>query len=189
VVRSPQTRIANALRGDRLVASVIVLGMIACCVTAVALRPQPLPLAAQRRWAEVAAAQEAGQHLNGRTFVVDGVTVDGESRPFTQPVVAGPRASVLGVHGWAFDPSTLQAAGGLAYRVDAGPWRDAGYHIPRPDVALFFGLPNAVASGFDARVSTTGWRSGRHEVELATVSANGVRAPLSMRIAVAIRAR
>lgn len=180
---------ARSPHAERLIPGLIIAGIAVCAITVFAVRPQPLPPAAQARWAQIAAAQVAGQPVNGRTFVIDGVIAEGRDHPGAGEIVVSTRAAMLRVHGWAFDPTSLRAASGVAYRVDRGAWQSAGYHIARPDVSSFFGYQDAVNSGFDAHISTAGWPSGRHEVELSTVGPAGSHTPFGVQIRVALRAR
>ena len=172
---------------DRAVRAGIGLGILACAVAAVEVREAPLPPAARAHWATPGTA--AFRHVAGRTFAIDATAAGGErERRYAGAPVTVRAGQPLAIRGWAFDPATQHGADRLVFRVDAGPWRDAAYHLPRPDVAAAFGLPGTVDSGFRAELAAGVLAPGAHRVRLATVTGTAPL-PIPAPVSVVVRGR
>ncbi len=151
---------------DRVVRAGIGAGILACVVAAVALPTSPLAGSVRARWSS---GSPAVRHVLHRTFTIDATAVAGRERPYASAPLSVPAGTGLAVRGWAFDPATRRSADRFVYRVDRGPWRDAAYHLPRPDVAAAFALPGALASGFRADLPAGTLSRGTRRVTFATI--------------------
>jgi hypothetical protein len=153
------------VRPDVIPATLIALGVLACAVTALAMRPVPLSRGAGGEWARIDATW--GAPILAQTFALDTVLAGTERRdPAT--VVRVPRGKTLGVRGWAYDAAELRTADRFAYRLDGGRWHDATYHLARNDVSISYKLPGVWDSGFEVDVPTAKLARGEHVLELAT---------------------
>lgn len=171
-------------RFDRLVAGVLGAAALAA-LAAVAFVPRPrLGPADAARWIALDAAP-ASRHLLHRTYTVDEAGPAGAHARYAGAPVDVPRGAALAVSGWALDPETRRAPQRVLYRVDGGPWREARSHLPRPDVAAAFALPDAGDAGFAAEVPTGALPPGEHRLTLATQAAGPpqpVAEPLAFRV-------
>jgi hypothetical protein len=86
------------------------------------------------------------------------------------PIDAG--EPILSVEGWALDPVTRGAAGGVAVELD-GERRVAGlYGLARPDVGAHFGRPELSAVGWSIGVPLSTLRRGRHRMAVLVAAAD-----------------
>ena len=170
---------------DRVVRAGISAGILACVVAAVAVPASPLAGSVRARWSS---GSPAAHHVLHRTFTIDATAAAGRERPYAGAPVAVQAGDDLSVRGWAFDPATQRSAERFVYRVDRGPWRDAAYHIPRPDVAAAFGLPGVLASGFRADVAAGALSPGTHRVAFATIAGTAPQ-PIPQALTVIVTAR
>ena len=159
---------------DGAVTSLLAAAAVACAAGALVLRPAPLPAADGARWIALAAHIEQAQKLR-TSWRVEGVQVAGRHVDYSGQVVLLKRGEALRLTGFAFDPVLRRSSSRLVYRVDAGPWREARYHLPRPDVATALDAPGAGNSGFDAILRTGPLAPGSHKVQLATGTARVLR--------------
>ncbi|MBV8371256.1 MAG: hypothetical protein JO036_20255 [Candidatus Eremiobacteraeota bacterium] len=164
-------------RFEGAVTWVLVAGAVGCAAAALALRPAPLPATAGARWIALAARTE---HEQLRTsWRLEGVDVAGRHVDYIGQVLLIERGEQLRLTGFALDPVLHRSGARLVYRVDAGPWREARYHLPRPDVATALGAPGAADSGFEAVLATGALAPGSHTLQLATATAPRVQRTLS----------
>ena len=155
-------------RSDGAVAGILGAAILTCIIAAVAIQPTPLSSADAQRWIRIASGGSSSAHLPHQTFSLDEVAVGPMRAPYTDQRVTVPRGASLAVTGWALDPQ-LRASSRVIFRIDRGPWHPTRDHLPRPDVAKAFELPNAVNSGFTASVMVASLAPGVHQLELATV--------------------
>jgi hypothetical protein len=160
-------------RFDRVVTWVLAAGVLVCAGAALALRPAPLPAAAGARWTARAAQGEHERRLR-TTWRLEAVEVGGRHVDYIGQVLLLERGERLRLAGFAFDPVLRRTAARLLYRVDGGPWHEARYHLPRPDVPAALDAPGAADSGFELATGTLA--RGSHELVLATSAGRGVRA-------------
>jgi len=179
-------------RFDPVVRGLVGVGIIACVVTAAVIRPAPLPPEARSAWlpvaSQVAVDVPSNTHLKGHTFALDVVTIGSSMLPYQDQPYAIERGAPLQIRGWAFDPALRRTADHVAGRIDAGAWKDATYHVARPDVAAALGVPHAADCGFLLTVPTVGLTPGQHTIEIATVT-RGTRIPLPEGIRLILSAR
>jgi hypothetical protein len=159
---------------DRAVAGLLGAGVLACGAAALALRPAPLPAAAGARWEALAARADREPRIN-RTWAIDSYAAGEQNVVYAGQVLALRRGEPLAFSGWAFDPEVRKTAARLLYRVDGGAWREARYHLPRPDVPVALSAPGTGDSGFAVEVRTGPLAPGPHELELATSAARGLK--------------
>ncbi len=177
-------------RADRAVQAVLALGVAACAVTALFMRPAGLPAASRDAWLRIAQARAAPPAATRLTFAIDTVAIAGaREQPWTSAAIDVPAGSALRIRGWAVDPAGLVAARGLRYRVDAGPWRAAAYGLPRPDVAAYLGRPDASASGFLATLGAGTLAPGTHAIAFAVTGTRGSASVLPARVRVRVSGR
>ena len=157
----------------------------ACAVALIVVPTQPFPTGAAARWTEIADDQVRGVHVLGRSFNIDEArTASAPKRAFDAYATAK-RGEVVLITGWALDPSTFGAAGGIAFRVDGGAWRPGRYGDPRPDIPGAFGLQaDAAPSGFTVRVDTAPIVRGNHVVLLGTLAADHHVQPFTLPVTV-----
>jgi hypothetical protein len=179
-------------RFDPVVRGLVGVGIIACVVTAVIIRPVALPPEARSAWLPVARQvvvdSPGNTHVKGHTFALDVVTIGSSALPYQDQPYAMKRGAQLQIRGWAFDPALRRTADQIAVRIDAGAWKDGTYHVARPDVAAALGVPNAADCGFLLTVPTFGITPGPHTIEIATVT-RGTRIPLPEDIRLILSAR
>jgi len=145
----------------------LVAGAVGCAAAALVLRPAPLPAAAGARWIALAARTEHAAKL--RTgWRLEGVEVAGRRVDYIGQVLLLEPGEQLRLTGFALDPQLHRSAARLVYRVDAGPWREARYHLPRPDVARELDAPDTADSGFEAVLMSGTVAPGSHTLQLAT---------------------
>jgi hypothetical protein len=108
--------------------------------------------------------------------------------PYQDQPYAIERGTRFQIRGWAFDPALQRTADHIADRIDAGAWKDATYHVARPDVAAALGVPHAADCGFLITVPTAGLTPGQHTIEIATVT-RGTRTPLPQDIRIILSVR
>jgi hypothetical protein len=164
-------------RYDRAVAAVLGAAVVTCAAAAAFVRPAPLPAHDAARWVALAAAGGSDRHRYGRSWQIDAFNIGTDHVGFAGQVPSVRRGDPLVVWGWALDPRARRPAARFLYRVDAGPWRDAAYHLARPDVALRFNLAHAADSGYGATIATAGLAPGPHEAGFATADARGAVLP------------
>lgn len=148
----------------------LVAGAVGCAAAGLALRPAPLPAAAGARWIALAARTEHERKLR-TSWRLEGVEVAGRHVDYIGQVLLLQRGEQLRLTGFALDPVLRRSGARLVYRVDAGPWRAARYHLPRPDVARALDAPGAADSGFEAVLTTAALAPGAHTLQLATGTA------------------
>ncbi|MDQ6943013.1 MAG: hypothetical protein M3169_10945 [Candidatus Eremiobacteraeota bacterium] len=170
---------------DRVVRAGIGAGILACVVAAVAVPTSPLAGSARARWSS---GNPVARHVLNRTYTIDATAIAGRERPYAGAPLSVPGRDDVSVRGWAFDPATRRSADRFVYRVDGGPWRDAAYHLPRPDVAAALGLPDALASGFRADVAAGALAPGTHRVAFATIAGTATQ-PIPQALTVVVTAR
>ncbi len=113
---------------------------------------------------------------SGMLFAIDSVQDSGRQSDNGGAATSAldPRAGhVITVTGWAVDGGAQRPGTAVMIEVDSRRRIRARYGIPRPDVAAYFGVPACLASGFQARISATGLRAGRHSVSLLMRAADG----------------
>lgn len=155
-------------REGALVAAIVCTAIFAAAVTAATLPSNPVPPSAVEAWARI--ERSWGTHAQGRSFIIDTVASGSQQQPFRGAALSVARDQPLFVRGWAFDPNLQRTADQLVYRIDAGPWLAAQYHISRPDVAAALHLPLVADSGFEVNVPPGALAPGRHIVEIGTVT-------------------
>ena len=170
---------------DRVVRAGIGAGILACVVAAVVVPTSPLTGSARAIWSS---GKAVSRRVPRRTFTIDTTAAAGVERPYARAALSIKRGDGLAVRGWAFDPATRRSAERLVYRVDRGPWRDAAYHVPRPDVAAAFALPGALDSGFRADVASSALAPGTHRVTFAMITRT-IELPIRESVTVVVRAR
>jgi len=159
---------------DRAVTWVLLAGAAVCAGAALTIRPAPLPAAAGARWIALAARTEHARKLR-TSWRVESVEVGGRHVDYIGQVLLLERGEPLRLTGFALDPVLHRSGARLVYRVDAGPWREARYHLPRPDVATALDVPGAADSGFEAVLRTGALAPGSHTLQLATGTARVLR--------------
>jgi hypothetical protein len=179
-------------RFDPIVRGLVGVGIIACAVTAAVIRPAALPPEARSAWlpvaSQVAVDGAASAHVKGHTFALDAVKIGSRVLPYQNQPYEIERGAPLQIGGWAFDPTLRRTADRLAVRIDAGAWKDAAYHVARPDVAAALAVPHAADCGFVFTVSTLGLKPGQHTIEIATVTgANRIPLPDAVRLILSAR--
>lgn len=170
---------------DRAVLFGLGAGILACAVAAIAVPSSPLATSARAKWSTGSAVF---RHIANRTFTIDATIVGGRERPYARAPLVLRAGSGLAVRGWAFDPALRRSAERLVYRIDGGAWRDASYHVPRPDVAAAFGMPALADTGFRADLPAGALGPGTHHVKLATMTGTGVQ-QLPDELTVVVRGR
>ncbi len=172
---------------NRLVTTIVAGGAIACVLTALLLRPIPFSESAAARWVTI---ERSWTHpIAGRSYSLDTVVVGRRQRPYDGRPQAMGLADSFDVHGWAFDPNFQRSADHFVYRVDDAPWRDATYHVPRPDVAAALHLPKVADSGFDVVIPPRTLSPGHHTLELATMDGPSPPVPLPQTLTLDVSAR
>ena len=159
---------------DRAVGWLLAAGVLACAGVALAIRPAPLPASAGDRWIALSAQAQRERRLR-TTWRIE--TVDAGDRHLEDAgqVPALHAGERLALGGFAFDRVGRRTAARLAYRVDGGPWHDASYHMPRPDVPVALDAPGAGDSGFAAEIPTGGLAPGPHAVEFGIGAGRALR--------------
>ncbi|MDB5041236.1 MAG: hypothetical protein JWN27_1962 [Candidatus Eremiobacteraeota bacterium] len=179
-------------RFDPVVRGLVGVGIVACVVTAAAIRPAALPPEARSAWlpaaSQVAVDVPSSTHGKGHTFALDVVTIGARTLPYQDQPYAVERGTLLQIRGWAFDPALRRTADHVAARVDAGAWKYATYHVARPDVAAALSVPHAADCGFLVTVPTGGLAPGQHTIEIATVT-GATRIPLTDAVRLFLSAR
>lgn len=171
----------------RLVAAFVAGGAMTCILTAMFLRPSPFPQDAGPRWISI--QRSWTNPRAGGSYAVDTVVIGKRQRPYDGRPQVLASGETFDVHGWAFEPNFHRTAHLFVYRVDGGPWREATYHLPRPDVAGVLHLPNIADSGFDVVLPAGALAPGRHTLELATKDITSPPVPLPDMLTLDVRVR
>jgi hypothetical protein len=174
-------------RVDRLVLGAIGAAALAALVAAAVVPRPALGPDAARRWIALDGVTVASRHVLHRTYTVDEAGAAGAHAAYAGAPVDLPRGAALGLAGWALDPDTRSAPDRVLVRLDGGPWRPARSHLPRPDVARAFALPDVGDAGFAAEIPAAALPPGEHAVELATATGAGRPQPLGEAIRVRVR--
>jgi hypothetical protein len=152
----------NVTTRSRTLAVVTAIALLPLA-TAIFIRPAPLP-------PKEPAAPTSRPSLSIQppgTYAIDAVIIDGRVVAPVSRTLRVKRGQSLFVAGWALDTHTMDEAAGLAVSIDRGtPQRLAGYGLPRSDVAMALGIPEAGQSGFRARVPIERLGPGMHVLQL-----------------------
>lgn len=159
---------------NRLVIGTVTAGAVVCLLATLMFVSTPFSESIATKWAGIRQSWKT-QGVSG-SFSFDTVVVIGRHRPFDHLPQAFKVGDSFELLGWAFDPNFYRTADRFIYRVDGGAWRDAAYHVPRPDVAAALHFPNIADCGFVVTIPPGTMTAGRHLLEFATVE--GLATPL-----------
>lgn len=98
--------------------------------------------------------------------------VNGRALPKDSPVLVNDTDGELTIGGWAVDHQAADKAGGVYVCIDGKQHVPAIYGQQRKDVAVSFGNPQYVGSGFAASVPTSLMAKGHHTLTLRVLRAD-----------------